>query len=138
AKVAGPVFKELADRLMSANPDPSVSPELKKDSAKFYYAGLTKNIKTVEETLNLTYIDSTKNGNWSRLYASNTQSVLNNQPITKQLVPDVKGMGLKDALYLLESMDLKVAVTGSGKVKTQSIEPGTALTKKQTINIQLN
>jgi cell division protein FtsI (penicillin-binding protein 3) len=50
----------------------------------------------------------------------------------------VKGMGLKDALYLLESMDLRVAVRGSGKVRTQNPEPGSALQKRETITIQLD
>jgi cell division protein FtsI (penicillin-binding protein 3) len=45
---------------------------------------------------------------------------------------------LKDALYLLESMDLRVSAKGRGKVKTQSMEPGTALQKNETITLQLN
>ncbi|MBS1665633.1 MAG: transpeptidase family protein [Bacteroidetes bacterium] len=140
AKVAGPVFKELADRLMSANPDPANPINPVRDSTRFYYAGLTKDIKTVQSTLSLGYTDSSENNKWSRLYASNpgSQPVLNKQAVARQIVPDVKGMGLKDALYLLESMDLKVAVNGSGKVRSQSIEPGTALVKRQTISIQLN
>jgi cell division protein FtsI (penicillin-binding protein 3) len=67
-----------------------------------------------------------------------SQPVLNRQPVSRQTIPDVKGMGLKDALYLLESMDLRVAVKGSGKVRTQSIEPGSPLQKKETILIQLD
>ncbi len=47
-------------------------------------------------------------------------------------------MGLKDALYLLESMDLRVAVRGSGKVKTQSLAAGSACKKNETILIQLD
>ncbi len=42
-------------------------------------------------------------------------------------------MGLKDALYLLENMGLKVTVKGKGKVIVQSIQPGTALTKGITV-----
>jgi cell division protein FtsI (penicillin-binding protein 3) len=140
AAVSGPVFKELADKLMSANPDPTVLPALVKDSARFYYAGLTRDIKQVQQTLNVSYTDSAGKNEWSRLYASASGSrpVLGRQIVSRQIVPDVKGMGLKDALYLLESMDLHVSVNGSGKVKTQSMEPGSALVKKATIAIQLN
>jgi cell division protein FtsI (penicillin-binding protein 3) len=53
-------------------------------------------------------------------------------------MPDVKGMGLKDALYLLESMDLKVAAKGRGKVRMQSIQPGSALRKNEPVMIQLD
>jgi cell division protein FtsI (penicillin-binding protein 3) len=47
-------------------------------------------------------------------------------------------MGLKDALFLLENMQLKVVVRGRGKVKTQSMDPGMAFTKSQTITLELN
>lgn len=48
-------------------------------------------------------------------------------------MPDVRGMGLKDALFVLESRGLKVRFSGRGAVTQQSItagariEPGTAV-----------
>lgn len=140
AKVAGPVFKELADKLMSAEPDPTVPMDLKKDSARFYYAGRTNDIKHIQDALKMNYTDSVGKNEWAHLYASNAgdRPVLGRKMVSRQLVPDVKGMGLKDALYLLESMDMRVAVSGSGRVRTQSIAPGTALVKKETISIQLD
>jgi cell division protein FtsI (penicillin-binding protein 3) len=53
-------------------------------------------------------------------------------------MPDVRGMGLKDALLLLENMQLKVVVLGRGKVKQQSVEPGTVLTQNRQVTIELN
>jgi cell division protein FtsI (penicillin-binding protein 3) len=140
ADVAGPVFKELADKLMSADPDPSETPAPKKDSSQFYYAGATKDIKEVTAAVGLDYKDSAGKNEWSRLYASAAggQTVLNKATVNRQTIPDVKGMGLKDALYLLEAMNLRVAVKGKGKVKTQSIEPGSGLQKNETIFIQLD
>jgi cell division protein FtsI (penicillin-binding protein 3) len=67
----------------------------------------------------------------------NHYPVLNTQPVGKNNMPDVKGMGLKDALYLLESLNVKVNIRGRGKVKTQSIEPGAALPKNQVVTIEL-
>jgi len=84
------------------------------------------------------YTDSAGKNEWSRLYASNYQPVLNREVVSRQTMPDVKGMGLKDALYLLESMDLKVAAKGRGKVKMQSIQPGKALKKNEPVLIQLD
>jgi len=52
-------------------------------------------------------------------------------------MPNVKGMGLKDALYLLENMGLKVAVKGKGKIVTQSVVPGTSLAKGITVMLEL-
>ena len=117
AKVAGPVFREVADHLMSAG---------------------------IDQGLN--YADSAGPVNSNALIAAAPAPVLR-QPAaqrtglaatTQRTVPDVKGMGLKDALYTLESMNLKVAVRGSGKVRSQSLEPGSPLQKRETILIQLD
>ena len=54
------------------------------------------------------------------------------------IIPDVKGMGLKDAVYILENVGLKVKVSGKGKVFNQSIIAGTASRKGQLIELILN
>ena len=48
-----------------------------------------------------------------------------------------KGMGLKDVIYLLENMGLKVKANGQGKVMVQSIQAGSALTKGMTVYVEL-
>jgi len=122
AKVAGPVFKELADKLMSTDPDLSADSgplvaagsktALTRDSSRYYYSGYTRDIQQVEKTFQMPYTDSARNNAWSHLYASTpgAHPILNRQTISRQAIPDVKGMSLKDALYLLEGMDLRVAV----------------------------
>lgn len=52
-------------------------------------------------------------------------------------MPDVRGMGLKDALFLIESRGLKVAFSGQGAVVTQSIAPGTRIAPGATVTIRL-
>jgi cell division protein FtsI (penicillin-binding protein 3) len=47
-------------------------------------------------------------------------------------------MTLKDALYLLENMNVKVVTKGRGKVVAQDILPGTTINKNQTITLLLN
>jgi len=46
-------------------------------------------------------------------------------------------MGLRDALYVLESNGLKVTVSGTGKVLTQSLIPGSKIINGQVIHLQL-
>lgn len=53
-------------------------------------------------------------------------------------VPDVSGMGVKEALYLLENAGLKVKVRGSGAVTDQSIPAGSSFNKGQTIDLILS
>ena len=142
AKIAGPVFKELADKLYALNADKDKKVQsfipAKKDSSYYLYAGATEDMQQVMNTLQWKYKDSAGAHEWTRLYAVNYEPVLNGQPVSKKNMPDVRGMGLKDALFLLENMQAKVIVKGRGKVKTQSVEPGAAFTKNQAVTIELN
>ncbi len=56
---------------------------------------------------------------------------------SRSIVPDVNGMGLRDALYILENSGLHVTVSGNGKVVAQSLQAGNKITKGQRIHIQL-
>ena len=52
-------------------------------------------------------------------------------------VPNVLGMGLRDAIYILESRGLQVRIVGRGQVTRQSINAGSKVEKGQEIVIQL-
>ena len=52
-------------------------------------------------------------------------------------VPDVKGLGATDALFMLEKLDLRVTIIGHGRVVAQSIPAGSAAIKGQTISLTL-
>jgi cell division protein FtsI (penicillin-binding protein 3) len=54
------------------------------------------------------------------------------------LIPDVVGMGLKDAVYLLENRGVKVIVEGYGSIRFQSIPAGTRTRKGNIIYLRLN
>jgi len=56
----------------------------------------------------------------------------------RNVMPDVTGMGLKDAVYMLENIGLHVQVSGKGKVSGQSVTPGTRITKGQNIILLLS
>ncbi len=141
AAVAGPVFKEIADKLFALDINrQSVESgyAAKRDSSRYFYAGYYSDMKEVMTVLNVPYRDSASSAEWAKMYDVNYQPVINSREVTKNIMPDVRGMGLKDALYLLEDLGLKVAVVGKGKVSTQSIIPGTAYAKKQLVKIELN
>jgi cell division protein FtsI (penicillin-binding protein 3) len=53
------------------------------------------------------------------------------------VMPSLRGMGLKDAVYLLENMKLKVVVNGRGRIRGQSISAGTRVEKGQTVYLEL-
>ncbi len=58
-------------------------------------------------------------------------------PIREGLVPNVVGMGAKDAVYLLESVGLQTSLNGMGRVSSQSISPGSRVSKGQTVSLTL-
>lgn len=138
--LAAPVFKEIATKLyaMYVEQKTPSSYVLKKDSSMYFYAGAAADIRRVLNTLRVQYQDSVAREEWSNVYARNQQPVVKAVAIRKMVMPNVRGMGLKDALYLLENMGLRVAVKGKGKVAVQSVSPGTQLAKGITVILELS
>ena len=64
--------------------------------------------------------------------------VLKNVEVDKQTVPDLKGMNVTDAVFLIESMGWKASFSGRGLVDSQSVKAGTRLEKGNTIVLKLN
>ena len=56
----------------------------------------------------------------------------------KTIMPDLRGLPAKDALYILENMGLKVKINGSGKVVGQSIPKGTRIKRQQEVKLNLS
>lgn len=56
---------------------------------------------------------------------------------SKEFVPNVHGMGARDAVYMLESRGLKVTILGRGKVKKQSIDPYVRIKKGMHITLEM-
>lgn len=141
ASVAGPVFKEIADRLYSTyiRQTNTASVEKKKDSSVFSFAGNKRDIAFVNSKLRLPFIDSTTRlDEWTEMKGKDAVVTLNRKAVEKNTMPELKGMGLKDVVYLCENMGLKVNAKGKGKVAEQSIPPGQAVVKGQMINVALD
>lgn len=138
--LAAPVFREIATKLYpiyikqkNATLFASV-----KDSTKYFYAGATNDIEKIYQTMNVAYADSAKQSNWAVVYANNFSPVVKTNNVRQQVMPNVKGMGLKDAVYLLENMGVKVKIQGRGKVAAQSIPAGTELKKGIDVLLELS
>jgi cell division protein FtsI (penicillin-binding protein 3) len=143
ADVSGTVFKEISDRIygsylstrkyIAAN---------KADSSMYNYYGMKNELNSIFSSLNLPYTDSGTSGFWRSIQMKNNFMILNAAPVSNStsgsVVPGVVGMGLKDAVYLLENMGLKVDATGRGRVINQSLSAGTNFMKNQKITLLLN
>ncbi len=80
---------------------------------------------------NKSWEGSYANGNpiWGKAERQSSQVALQQLQVNKNVTPDVIGMGAKDAIYLLESLGLKVKLHGRGKVKSQSYAAGKSITQ---------
>lgn len=74
---------------------------------------------------------------WGHAQQSPNAVILQTGESKTGLVPNVIGMGAKDAVYLLESKGLRVQLYGIGKVRSQSIAGGSRIIKGQTVTLQL-
>lgn len=143
AAVAGPVFKEIADRLytmnvLSDNPA-EYGTATRNDSAWYSYAGLQSDLRTVLDKLNIDFRDSAgSETQMGRIFKQDKNCVLSSSKTNAASMPVLAGMGLKDALYICENLGLVVKVKGTGKVIAQSLNAGQPIAKGQIINIQLN
>jgi cell division protein FtsI (penicillin-binding protein 3) len=83
---------------------------------------------------------STGSGEWVKSNTTGKMLQLKDQTIVEEpgVVPDVKGMGLRDALFLLERCGFNVNANGAGAVYSQSIPGGTKAPKGQVISITLS
>jgi len=141
ADVSGVVFKEISDRIygsyLSTRKYIAVN---KPDSNLYSYFGMKNDLSSIFYSLNLQYKDSGASDSWRSVQLKNNAGVLykisNSTP--GSVTPNVVGMGLKDAVYLLENKGLKVTVTGRGKVMNQSLAAGTNFNKNQNIALILN
>ena len=138
-QLAAPVFREIATRIYSMYVDRKTPKEYEgaKDSSSYFYAGSSHAIRNVLDLLNMSYVDSIQKNEWASMYADNYRRILKTNIVKEHLMPNVKGMGLRDAIKLLEEKGLKVKVKGSGKVALQSIEPGLPFKKGQGVLLEL-
>lgn len=138
-QLAAPVFKEIATKLYAqyVQGRKTMPFIIIPDSSQYNYAGYTPDLRKVFEELKVPHMDSSKANGWSLVYNNNYKPVVKSEPVSRKVMPDVRNMTLKDALYLLENMDLKVLIKGRGKVVAQDILPGTPV-KNQTVTILLN
>jgi cell division protein FtsI (penicillin-binding protein 3) len=140
--VAGPVFKEIADRLYSTyiQNKLDIAPVFTvKDSSLFNYSVSKISLQTITKQLSIPYQDSSlASNNWIQLEGKGKNLKAATQIISDTTMPNMTGMKLQDALWLCEKKGLQVKCVGKGKVVKQSIAQGEVIIKGQQIQIDLN
>ena len=137
--VSGTVFKEIADKVY-AQEFQKENIVLKDTLNRYPYSrsGDKKSFLIASKNMGIPVEDLTANSNeWITTKTGKDAIKLIYKKTQKGLVPNVVGMGLIDATYMLEKFGLFVQPVGSGIVRDQSIKAGLRINKGQKIVLQL-
>ena len=137
--VAGPVFKEIADKLyatkLSTIPITSVvNPNF---IAPTVTTGNQIDLNKIYKSLNFVVRTDNPSAEWVESDALKSAVNMKEKKMATNIVPNVIGMGTRDAIYILENAGLKVILNGRGLVKSQSISAGTKITEGAFIQLTL-
>lgn len=137
--LAAPVFKDLSDRVIGTLLNTEISVQ-QQDSVKMLseWVGHTPEIQIFSQQLHLPIKFTKQTSLWTfSLLDEKGNLEIHPVPLRSGIVPNVKGMTIKDALYLLGNMGLKVSFTGEGKIAEQSLHPKTPFKKGDKIHLTL-
>lgn len=138
--MAGMVFKNIAEQTYVRKVQLAVQ-DCKIDSAMQKKPTLKNGnwalSQTVLASLNFPSAKLEEDAQWVKVTQDSITFYPQPLPLHHALVPDVRGMGARDAVYLLEKSGLRVNLNGAGRVVSQSFHPGQKLVKGTTISITL-
>ncbi len=138
SSVAAPVFKEIADKIVATKLENQLGAPIKHQKAIMPNTrkGELADFQMLYKNLNYP-VKSTSKSNWSVSNPKDSHLELSAIKVKDGEIPNVRGMGVRDAVYLLESMGVKTQVIGKGSVSSQSVRAGTKITKGMKIILNL-
>lgn len=140
SSVSGPVFKELAEKIYATRLGVvDETGEYQADCNSFTDASMVyfNDFLDYCNMENIPFVDNVENNEWVSVKQTDDEIFVNSVEFEDNIVPNVKGMNISDAVYLLESKGWKVRFDGYGKVKSQSVKAGSELRKGSVINLTL-
>lgn len=144
--VAGPVFKEIAEKVFSSSVDFIQPINIKKTNllskAPDVITTKSSELNLVAKSFGLpsitNYTDSYVYRNQRDSSKINVTAINLEGQLKKGIMPNLSGLSAKDALYLLENNGIYVKLQGFGSVKKQSIEAGQKFNKGNKIILTLS
>jgi cell division protein FtsI (penicillin-binding protein 3) len=139
ATVSGPVFREVADRVYASDMQMYDNTETKLvgiTGTPPTKAGQSKAAQSVYKAFGFKPLFASKS-EYYNVVATSAGDVFQESTEQKGVMPNVAGMGLKDALYLIGNAGIKAKVNGIGKVVSQSIQAGTKVGRGAGVQIIL-
>ena len=141
-RVAGAVFREIADKVYATNLPLQKGLE-KPRNYQFerippMKSGYWTSVNTLINEFDLPIAVNEGPQRFARVLSNQDGLLIEDLPVVKGVVPDVTGMGLTDALPVLENAGFKIRITGLGKIKSQSVDPGTEMPLGTIIHLNLD
>lgn len=138
--VAGPIFKEISDKVYATTPDWFREIDNGGSLKELPESKSTRLVmlKEILKQLDVPYQIANSKAEWVSTKRDSNEIALNTLSFSSKAVPSVVGMGLRDAIFLLENTGLHVSFNGRGTVRSQSIAPGTAIKRGSNINLELS
>jgi len=139
SQVAAPAFREIADKMFAAQmffPEP-VSQQQKTLALPTFRNANTNDMKQIYSTFNAVFKETTAN-TFASSHFENDSVFFREKTFIENLVPEVVGMGLKDAIYIMENAGLSVRFSGRGIVRSQSLRPGTRIQEGSVVYLTLS
>lgn len=128
--LAGPVANNIMTYIYDNDPTLHASVEMPTMpySPTKIKAGDSKDVVEISRKLSAHHTNNSDGSQYSRATIDdNGKSTVSGISFITGKVPDVRGMGLSDALYVLESVGMKVTHSGHGSVTRQNVEAGREL-----------
>jgi cell division protein FtsI (penicillin-binding protein 3) len=106
-------------------------------SSQSFYGG-TRPAMAVREIVDKIYaIDGSWDESYSTAGSIPSMNRADSLVLKKGVVPDLRGLGLKDAMYIIESNGMQCLYSGSGHVVSQAPEAGSVLKDGATLTLLL-
>lgn len=135
--LAGPVVKRMVDYIHNRGRSDRGEPKGPRRYPERVKGGDIAQVRRVADRLS-PHVKFDRRTGWGTVRTDSLSNVVvESLPPESGVMPDVRGMGLKDALFLIESRGLRVRFSGQGAVVRQSIAPGTRLEGGGTVELTL-
>lgn len=142
SQISAPAFKDIVEKVYAIRLGIINDSITALNSSNALHGAMRmRDAQTTLTNAGIGYVNNAIGDSWVKISRTSdndsTMVELNDVNTESTIVPNFIGMNISDAVYLAESMGMKVQFKGYGNVRTQSIQAGTTFKKNQIIELTL-
>ena len=139
--VSAPVFRDIADRIYSNELElqniTAITDSQVAGTFPLIKSGYQRDLIEISNTLGISNHSNAPNADWVSTKIIDDAIYWKSNDYESKLVPNVVGMTLRDAYFVLENAGLQVVTRGVGRVQSQSLTPRTRIRSNLKIELKL-